>query len=103
MQSSRRLFRVWCRIRRTWNLALYSALIDGGGSLGALAAVLPLFLQRRAGLSVFAAYKVLFLVYVGLSLAIAGVYAFISPSVEVGVRSTLVLHRITPETKSVLT
>ncbi len=88
---------------RTWNLAFYNALIDGGGSLGALAAGLPLFLQHRAGLSVFAAYKVLFLGYAGLSVAIAGVYAFLSPSVEVGVRSTLVLHRITPETKSVLT
>src|SRR6266536_1357181 len=74
---------------RTWNLAFYNALIDGGGSLGALAAGLPLFLQHRAGLSVFAAYKVLFLGYVGLSLAIGGVYAFLSPSVEVGVRSTL--------------
>ncbi len=88
---------------RTWNLAFYNALIDGGGSLGALAAGLPLFLQHRAGLSVFAAYKVLFLGYVGLSLAIAGVYAFLSPAVEAGIRSTLAAHRVVPETKKVLT
>ncbi len=88
---------------RTWNLAFYNALIDGGGSLGALAAGLPLFLQHRAGLSVFAAYKVLFLAYVGLSLAIAGIYALLSPAVAIGVRSALAAHRIAPETKKVLT
>jgi MFS family permease len=30
--------------KRTWSLAIYNVLIDGGGSLGALIAGLPLFL-----------------------------------------------------------
>ncbi len=47
--------------KRTWNLAFYNALIDGGGSLGALAAGLPIFFQHRLGLPLLAAYKTLFL------------------------------------------
>ena len=37
--------------RRTWNLALYNVLIDGGSSLGALAAGFPLMIHnhQRAG------------------------------------------------------
>src|SRR5207237_4706360 len=34
-------------IRRTWTLAWYNVLLDGGGSLGALGAALPNFLQHR--------------------------------------------------------
>src|SRR6516225_9457810 len=32
--------------RRTWTLAWYNVLLDGGGSLGGLAAALPMFLQH---------------------------------------------------------
>jgi predicted MFS family arabinose efflux permease len=69
--------------KRTWNLAWYNVLLDGGGSLGALAAALPLFLQHRLSFSLFSSYKVVFFGYSGLCLIVATLYAFLSPAVEV--------------------
>jgi MFS family permease len=88
---------------RTWNLAFYNALIDGGGALGALAAGIPLLLQHRAGLGVFTAYKILFLGYAGLSLAIAAIYLFLSSAVEVSRQNIATGQPILSETKKVLT
>jgi MFS family permease len=69
--------------KRTWNLAWYNVLLDGGGSLGALAAALPLFLQHRLSLSLVNSYRVVFFSYSGLCLIVATLYAFLSPAVEV--------------------
>jgi MFS family permease len=91
--------------RRTWSLAFYNVLIDGGGSLGALSAGLPLILHNRVGFSVLTAYKFLFVGYSALYLAVAGLYLFLSPAIEVA-SSPAVLsaaHRIAPETKKVVT
>jgi MFS family permease len=89
--------------KRTWNLAFYNALMDGGGSLGALAAGLPILFQHRVGLSLIAAYRTLFLGYAGLSLLIAAGYLLLSPAVEViKVPGALGRHRLAPETKSVI-
>jgi len=90
--------------KRTWNLAFYNALIDGGGSLGALAAGLPILLQHRLGLPLLAAYKTLFLGYAALSVVIAATYVLLSPAVETGNATLLPIgHRIQPETMKVLT
>jgi len=43
--------------KRTWNLAWYNVLLDGGGSLGALCAGLPLFLQHRLSFSLLSSYR----------------------------------------------
>jgi MFS family permease len=90
--------------KRTWNLAFYNALIDGGGSFGALAAGSPILLQHRLGLPLLAAYKALFLGYAALSLVIAATYALLSPAVETG-NATLppIGRRIQPKTRKVLT
>src|SRR6266704_1782213 len=69
---------------RTWNLAFYNALIDGGGPRGALAAGLPLFLQHRLSFSLLSSYRVVFFGFSGLCLIVATLYAFLSPAVEVG-------------------
>lgn len=69
--------------KRTWNLAWYNALLDGGGSLGALAAGLPLFLQHRLSFPLLSSYKVVFFGYSGLCLIVATLYAVLSPAVEV--------------------
>jgi MFS family permease len=69
--------------KRTWNLAWYNVLLDGGGSLGALAAGLPLFLQHRLSFSLLSSYKVVFFGYSGLCLIVATLYAVLSPAVEV--------------------
>lgn len=69
--------------KRTWNLAWYNVLLDGGGSLGALAAGLPLFLQHRLSFPLLSSYKVVFFGYSGLCLIVATLYAVLSPAVEV--------------------
>jgi MFS family permease len=91
--------------RRTWSLAFYNVLIDGGGSLGALSAGLPLILHSRLGFPLLTAYKFVFLGYSALYLATAGLYLFLSPAIEVvsspGVRPAAT--RIAPETGRVVT
>jgi MFS family permease len=89
--------------RRTWNLALYNVLIDGGGSLGALGAGLPAFLQHQFNFSLLGGYHVLFLAFSGLYLATAGLYSMLSPAVEVNKSSTLQpAGSVAPETKRVI-
>ncbi len=90
--------------RRTWSLAFYNVLIDGGGSLGALSAGLPLILHNRLGFPLLTAYKFVFMGYSALYLATAGLYTFLSPAIEVAAstgrpRAT----RIAPETRKVVT
>jgi len=69
--------------KRTWNLAWYNVLLDGGGSLGALAAGLPLFLQLRLSFSLLNSYRSVFFGYSGLCLIVATLYAVLSPAIEV--------------------
>ncbi len=89
--------------RRTWGLAFYNVLIDGGGSLGALCAGLPLVLHSRFNLSLLAAYKFLFLGYASLYLATATLYLFLSPAIEVTTaHATLRAARLAPETRKVV-
>src|SRR5690242_20186539 len=70
--------------KRTWALAWYNVLLDGGGSLGALAAGLPLLLQRELSLSLLASYRTLFFGYAVLSVVVAGLYLCLSPRIEIG-------------------
>ncbi len=90
--------------KRTWNLAWYNVLLDSGGSLGALAAGLPLFLQHRLSFSLPSSYKVVFFGYSGLCLIVATLYAFLSPAVEVNDRlaPAKMGAGITPENKRIL-
>lgn len=76
-------------IRRTWTLAWYNVLLDGGGSLGALGAALPNFLQHRFAQSTLSSYRAVFLAYSGLCLTVAALYLFLSPAVEIESPSTL--------------
>ena len=46
---------------RTWGLAWYNVVLDAAGSLGALAAALPLLLQRWLALPLLASYRMVFL------------------------------------------
>jgi MFS family permease len=69
--------------RRTWNLALYNALLDGGGSLGALASSLPAALHNRFNLSLLHSYNLLFFGYSGLCMTGAALYWFLSPAIEI--------------------
>jgi MFS family permease len=89
--------------RRTWNLAFYNVLIDGGGSFGALGAGLPAFLQHQFSFSFLGGYQLLFLAFSVLYLATAVLYSMLSPTVEVNTASTLEHGRtIAPETKRII-
>jgi len=91
--------------KRTWNLAWYNVLLDGGGSLGALGAGLPIVLQNRLDLSILSSYRVLFFGYSALSLMVAAVYLPLSPAVEIANQLTPVKTsaEIMPDTRKVVT
>jgi MFS family permease len=89
--------------KRTWSLAWYNVLLDGGGALGAMAAALPILLQRQLSVSVLRSYRLVFFGYFGLCLAVAALYSFLSPALEVspaGLAPTRT--KITPESKSIV-
>ena len=92
-------------VRRTWSLAWYNVVLDGGGSVGALAAGLPLLLQHQLSLSVLGSYRALFFGYSGLCLAVAALYLFLSPAVEIAMPSTLtpITIGIAPESRRIVT
>jgi len=91
-------------IKRTWNLAWYNVLLDGGGALGAMAAVLPIVLQRQLSISIIRSYRLVFFGYFGLCLAVAALYLFLSQAVEVanpvGIASSRT--KIAPESKRIV-
>ena len=90
--------------KRTWTLAWYNVLLDAGGALGAMAATLPVLLQRQLSVSVLRSYRLVFFGYFGLCLAVAALYSFLSPAVEVAIPSGLAPARtkIAPESKRVV-
>jgi MFS family permease len=91
-------------IERTWNLAWYNVLLDGGGALGAVAAALPILLQRQLSATVLHSYRLVFFGYFGLCLAVTALYFFLSPAVEVGNPSGLApaQTKIGPESKRIV-
>ncbi|HYM74445.1 MAG TPA: MFS transporter [Candidatus Dormibacteraeota bacterium] len=91
-------------VKRTWTLACYNVLLDGGGALGAMAAALPILLQRQLSISMLRSYRLVFFGYFGLCLVVAALYLFLSPAVEVGNPSGLasVRTKIAPESKRIV-
>ena len=69
--------------KRTWSLALYNLFLDGGASLGALAAGLPIVLQHRLAYSPLGSYRIMFFGYSVLYLLVAAPYLFLSPAAEI--------------------
>ncbi len=61
----------------------HNVLLDGGGSLGALAAGLPILLQHHLALSVLSSYRIVFFGLSGLCLIVAALYSLLSPAVEI--------------------
>jgi MFS family permease len=91
--------------RRTWTLAWYNVVLDTGGAIGALAAGLPLLLERWSGLSLPRAYQVVFLGYAAVSILTSLLYILLSRNVEITKVPNLSLQqtRVSPETKNVIT
>jgi len=92
-------------VKRTWSLAWYNVLLDGGGALGALGAGIPIMLQHRLAFSLLSSYRALFLGYSGLCLMVAVLYLLLSPAVEVADSppTTKFTNRIEPETRRIVT
>jgi MFS family permease len=91
-------------VKRTWTLAWYNVLLDGGGALGALGAGFPLLLQHHLAFSVLSSYRVLFSGYSVLCLLVGTLYLLLSPAVEIVNPSTpeALRPRIAPESKRVI-
>jgi MFS family permease len=68
--------------RRTWSLAWYSLVLDASGAMGALAAALPLVMEKHLGLDVNLAYRYVFIGYAAINLMSAGLYLLLSGQVE---------------------
>jgi MFS family permease len=64
--------------KRTWSMAWYNVLLDGGGALGAIAAALPILLQRKLYVSVLRSYRLVLFGYFGLCLAVSALYFLLS-------------------------
>ena len=90
--------------KRTWNLAWYNVLLDGGGALGALAASLPLLLQHHLSFSLLSSYRIVFFGYAGLCLIVATLYTILSPAIEASdpPECAKLNAVITPESKRIL-
>ena len=90
--------------RRTWGLAWYNVLLDGGGSLGALGSGLPLLLQHRMSLTILTSYRLVFLGYSALCLVVAAIYLCLSPGIEVCSLKNIASIRtgITPKSKKIV-
>ena len=89
---------------RTWSLAWYNVVLDTAGSLGALAAGVPLILVHWLNLSLLSSYKVLFVGCALLSLTTSLVYPFISSAIEVSAPATATPRpNISPSTKRIVT
>jgi len=91
--------------RRTWAVAWYSVVLDASGAVGALAAGLPLLLQRVWAVELSAGYRAVFTGYAAIHLLSALLCLLLSPEVEVP-RISLpgkLAARISSETKSTVT
>src|SRR5207244_9654244 len=73
---------------RTWGLAWYNVVLDTAGSLGALAAGLPLLLQHWLALPLLASYRTVFLGCAFLGVVGAMLYPFASAAAGVSKSAT---------------
>ena len=91
-------------VKRTWKLAWYNVLLDAGGSLGALAAGLPILLQHHLAVPVLSSYRIVFFGFSGLCLIVAALYSLLSPAVEIAdsLPSAWMSSRISSDSKRIV-
>jgi MFS family permease len=88
---------------RTWGLSWYNVVLDTAGSLGALAAALPLLLQRWLALPLATSYRAVFAGCAFLGVVGAILYPFASAAIEVSKSETAAPPRhISPAAKTVV-
>jgi MFS family permease len=84
--------------QRTWAFSWYHFVLDAGGAAGALAAGLPVLLNRWYEMPVLAAYRVVFLGYAGSGIAAAIAYSFVSGRIETA-KAADVPKKLSPTSK----
>lgn len=91
--------------RRTWALAWYNVVLDGGHALGALAATIPTILMTATAVGSQTAHQLTFLVCAGAMLLCIVPYLAISRRIEIGIGSAAPLTRVPvdPRSKRVIT
>ena len=91
-------------VKRTWKLAWYNVLLDAGGSLGALAAGLPILLQHHLAVPVLSSYRIVFFGFSGLCLIVAALYSLLWPAVEIAdsLPSARMSSRISSDSKRIV-
>jgi MFS family permease len=91
-------------VSRTWTLSWYNVVLDTAGSLGALAAALPLLLQHWLALPLLTSYRAVFVGCAFLGVVGALLYPFATAAVEISKSAAEAPpHHISPATKKVVT
>jgi MFS family permease len=78
--------------RRTWTLAWYNLVLDGGHALGALAGAIPTIVMRVTTVTPAAAHRATFLMCAGAMLASIVPYLALTPRIEVATRPGLAMR-----------
>ena len=91
--------------RRTWTLAWYNLVLDGGHALGALAATIPTILMRATGVGTQAAHQLTFVACAGAMLLCTAPYLGLTQRIEIGTGTTSPVARpsVDPRSKRVIT
>ena len=86
--------------RRTWALAWYNLVLDGGHALGALAATIPTVLMTVTAVRSQTAHQLTFLVCAGAMLLCIVPYLAVSRRIEIGIASASPLARVPVDPRS---
>lgn len=91
--------------RRTWALAWYNLVLDGGHAVGALASAIPFLFRSMLDVNLLASYQFTFGLYAVLGVVSAVLYAFLSRQIEVVKTTSLSKEatKISPESKRIVT
>lgn len=88
--------------RVTWAISWYNLVLDAGGAVGAMAAVVPALLHRALALSWLPAYQFVFFGVAALHLVSAAAYAGLSPDTELAYAGAPLTRQVSPQTRSVV-
>jgi MFS family permease len=90
--------------RRTWALAWYNLVLDGGHAIGALAAAVPTIITRVTTVAdPELAHRITFGMCVGATLLCIALYAALTPAIEVASRSSVAPAPVDAHSKRVVT
>ena len=89
---------------RTWALAWYNLVLDGGHASGALAGAIPFLLRRWFEVELLASYQLTFGVYAGLGVVSAVLYSLLSQQIEMAVPTSLAQEatKVSPASKKIV-